>query len=323
VPYRFWNAEADEMYPIVRGDDPRFMKFLTRLIHDTRADVVYASDTNEELLQISKNRAEIEDAGARVFMPDHDRVEVFENKWRTYQCLAKSGVRAPETLHITTPEVLRQALERFGRVWLRATYGSGGRASIPTDDLALARSWIAKHDGWGRFTGAEMLTGTSSTWSGLWNNSQLVACQIRKRLFWEFASLSPSGVTGITGAQIISNDPEVHRVALAAIHSADSRPHGIVSVDVTFGADGLPYVTEIQASRYYSSILFLAEAGLNFPDLFVRLAMGETEGLPRNLINPLPTDLMWVKYVDCLPRLVRQHDVDQIERLLEQRLQDL
>ncbi|OWK25639.1 hypothetical protein AJ87_08140 [Rhizobium yanglingense] len=110
---------------------------------------------------------------------------------------------------------------------------------------------------------------------------------------------------------------------MAAIASADACPNGIVSVDVTYGANDLPYVTEIQASRYYSSIMFLAEAGLNFPDMFVRLAMGQKEGLPRNLMNPLSTDLVWVQYVGCQPQLVRKHEIRQIERVLEEDLRQL
>ena len=214
-------------------------------------------------------------------------------------------------------------LEQFGKVWLRATYGSGGRGSIATDDRLLARSWIETQKGWGRFTCAEFLQGSSATWSGLWDNGTLIACQVRKRLFWEFSHLALSGVTGITGAQEVSDDPEVHRTAISAIASADHCPNGIVSVDVTFGADNLPYVTEIQASRYYSSILFMAEAGLNFPDMFVRLAMGQKENLPRELTNPLSTELVWVKYVDCLPRLVHKHEIRRIEKMLESDLSQL
>jgi len=256
VPYRFWNAEADEMHPVVAGTDPRFIENLLALAIKTKADLVYASDTNEELLKLSEHRDVFLDAGIRVLMPDHAKIEVFEDKWRTYQGLKAAGVRAPESQLVNTPEELDALLSRFGDVWLRATYGSGGRGSLPTGDPVLAHSRIDTQNGWGRFTGAEMLTGTSATWSGLWNEGTLVACQIRKRLFWEFSHRAPSGVTGITGAQVVSDDAEVHRTALAAIENADKAPHGIVSVDVTFGADDLPYVTEIQASRYYSSILF-------------------------------------------------------------------
>lgn len=323
VPFRFWNAEADEIHPIVSGSDPRFIRQLRGLAEKTRADVVYASDTNEELLKLSLHRDDFRGIGVQVLMPEHGKIEIFEDKWLTYRCLADSGVRAPKTLLVCSPETLHRMLEQFGKVWLRATYGTGGRGSISTDDPALAHSWINSQNGWGKFTAAEVLSGSSATWSGLWDNGTLVACQIRKRLFWEFSSLTPSGVTGITGAQVTSDDPEVHRTALAAIASADDAPNGIVSVDLTFGADGLPYVTEIQASRFYWSVLFLAEAGLNFPDMFIRLALGQTEGLPTNLVNPLPTNLVWVKYVDCLPHLVRQSEIDQIEKALQDDLRHL
>jgi carbamoylphosphate synthase large subunit len=147
VPYRFWNAEADEMYPLVAGTDPRFIRPLKALAVKTRADVVYASDTNDELLKLSKHRQEIMATGARVLMPDDEKVAIFEDKWKTYGFLKKAGVRAPASEIVDTPEQLDALLDRFGKVWLRAVYGSGGRGSIATDNKLLARSWIETQNG--------------------------------------------------------------------------------------------------------------------------------------------------------------------------------
>ncbi|OWK25640.1 hypothetical protein AJ87_08145 [Rhizobium yanglingense] len=106
VPYRFWNAEADEMHPLLPGSDPRFISQLKALAQKTRADVVYASDTNEELLKLSRHRDEIIATGAHVLMPDDDKVTIFEDKWKTYQYLKSANVRAPSTEIVDTPEQL-------------------------------------------------------------------------------------------------------------------------------------------------------------------------------------------------------------------------
>lgn len=323
VPYRFSNAEVDEIHPTLWGDDPRYMPLLESIIRETRPDVVYASDTNEELLKISLHRERIMELGSRVLMPAHHRIEIFEDKWRSYELLAEAGVRAPATMLVKDENSLDTAFARFGKVWLRDVYGSGGRSSLPTDDRTLAEAWVRRHNGWGRFTVAEVLTGRSATWSALWNHGQLVACQIRERLFWEFSSLAPSGVTGITGAQSASDNRDIHETAIAAVRATDPRPHGIISVDMTHGADGLPYVTEIQASRFYSSILFLAQAGLNFPDLFVKVAMDRLPADFKPLINPVDRDLIWIKNVDCLPRMIRRNDVKVLESLLASRLETI
>jgi hypothetical protein len=88
---RFWNAEADEMHPLLAGTDPRFIENLFALATKTKADLVYASDTNEELLKLSEHRDVFLDAGIRVLMPDHAKIEVFEDKWRTISASRPQG----------------------------------------------------------------------------------------------------------------------------------------------------------------------------------------------------------------------------------------
>lgn len=314
--YRTFNIDADEVYLLPPANDPVYWPALLQLIEQTKPDFLYAADTNLELATISERRHEL----PTTCLPDPDKVIVFEDKWKTNCRLREVGIKVPDTILVESQADLDLAFGRFGRVWLRATQGSGGRASLPTDDPDLARCWINRHKGWGHFTAAEVLTSRMATWIGLWWRGQLVVCQARKRLFWEFAALSPSGVTGVTGAQSTTSDKVIHETALRAIRAIDPSPHGIVSVDFTYDKRGIPNPTEIQASRFYSSIHFLTAAGLNLPDLYVRLGL---TGVVPNLDereNPLPDDLVWIKYVDCLPRLTNIAEVHAIEADLRRRL---
>ena len=38
--------------------------------------------------------------------------------------------------------------------------GGGGKGALPTGDVLEAVDWIERHDGWGNFVAAELLTGS-------------------------------------------------------------------------------------------------------------------------------------------------------------------
>lgn len=306
--YRLHHASGDLRYLLPPADDPDYFAALRRIIDKEQPDLLYASDTNAELELVTRRR---DDLGCRTFWPPQSAMEVYEDKWRTYEECAAAGISVPWTVLIREPDDLASAMKRCGRLWLRATRGSGGRGAIVTDDLALAVAWVKRFNGWGTFTAAEVLTSEMATWTGIWWHGELIAAQGRKRLHWEYTHLSPTGVTGITGAQSTLNDHAVRETAIAAIRAVGPTPHGIVAVDLTYDHCGTPCPTEIQAARFYSSIHFLAHAGLNLPDVFTEL--GITEKLPALESRPreLADGLVWLKAVDCLPQMTTVEELNR------------
>jgi carbamoyl-phosphate synthase large subunit len=298
--FRVHLAVADERYLLPVADSPDYLEVLRRLIRRVAPDLIYAADTNRELEIVSENR---ETFSALVYLPPVQAVRVYEDKWECTRRCAAAGVPVPETILVSHPADLDNAFAQFGSVWLRATHGSGGRGSLPTDDIRLARAWIDRHQGWGTFTAAKRLTGRMATWIGIWWEGKLIVGQGRNRLHWEYSHLSPSGVSGITAAQSTTSDPEITTIAHAAIAAAGFAPHGIVGVDLTYDQAGVPNLTEIQASRFYTSIYFLACAGLNMPAMYVRLALKLPVTSYPTGINPLRDDLVWLKTVDAEPIL--------------------
>jgi hypothetical protein len=147
----------------------------------------------------------------------------------------------------------------------------------------------------------------------LWKNGELICAQGRKRLYWEFASRAVAGVTGITGTGVTVSDPEVDRVALAAIRAIDSNPNGIFGVDLTYDAQGVPNPTEINIGRFFTTIDFFTAAGLNMPALYVKAAFDEPLPLLERRINPLPEGLAWVRGMDCEPVLLPLQTIQQWE----------
>jgi biotin carboxylase len=258
-------------------------------------------------------RDEITGLGVRLFLPSPETVEATVDKYRSYLVWSKTGLPVPETILVNTPQDLEDAFERFGpRIWLRATTGGGGRGALPTESRAMAREWIDRLQGWGAFTAARCLTSRSVTWQSIWYEGDLIVAQGRRRHAWSFADRTVSGVTGITRVAETCSDPDVDRVAEAAIRAIDQRPHGIFGVDLTYDDDGRANPTEINIGRFFTTILFFARAGLNMPQIYCDLGL---DGLRPDLerkVNPLPEGLVWIRGMDVAPVLTSDRRMKEL-----------
>lgn len=315
-PYSIFNSVADRTLPMpdITKDKEGFFRYLKRVIDEEKPDLLYPAKTNEVLWEVSKVRDQL---GTRVFLPPHEKIELFEDKFATAEKWEKAGIKVPKGMLIKDEEDLKRAFREFGKkIWIRKLVGSGGAGSIDTDDFELARAWINRFNGWGNFMASELLTKEMATWSALWKEGELIVSQIRKRLFWEFSYLAPSGVTGVSGAQMTVKDPKLDEISLAAIKAVDDKPDGIISLDYTYDKDGVPNPTEVQASRFYTSVHFMAKAGLNLPYIFVKMALGEDLPEFKDKFSPLPEGLVWIKYIECEPVLTTMAEVrGNMERL--------
>lgn len=320
--FSIFNSVADRtiLMPDIAQGTEEFFDFLDHVIGEEEPDLLYPAKTNAVLWEISKRRAQLK---TKVFLPEHSKIELFEDKFATADLWEKAGIKVPRGMLIKDESDLRHAFQEIGKkIWLRKLIGSGGAGSIATDDFELARAWINRFDGWGNFMAAEVLTKEMATWCALWKEGELIVSQIRKRLFWEFSYLSPSGVTGISGAQATTKDPQIDEISMAAIKAVDDKPEGIISLDYTYDHEGIPNPTEVQASRFYTSVNFMAQAGLNLPYIFLKLALGEEVPHFEDKFSPLPEGLVWIKYIEREPVLTTMADirrnVDQLHVLQEQ-----
>ncbi|MDQ2960482.1 MAG: carboxylate--amine ligase [Candidatus Dormibacteraeota bacterium] len=295
-------ADVDDRYLVPRADDDRHRCHLLRLLADVEADVIHVQN-DLEVRAISAMRTEIEALGVRTLLPSSSAIDVFMDKYASYQAWAAAALPVPETLLIERDVDLVDAFQRFGRVWLRATTGFGGYGALPTDDLQMARCWIERFHGWGTFTAAEQLTAESVTWQSLWYGGRLVAAQTRRRLGWAFGSRTLSGVTGVTGIAETWSSPEVTALGRSAVIAVEQRPHGIYGVDMTADASGRLRLTEVNVGRFFTTIHFFTRAGFNFPSLFVDLALGRVEPPDHETLDPLPDGKLWIRGMDTEPLL--------------------
>ena len=252
--------------------------------------------------------------GTKLYMPAHEVIDTCVHKYKSYLAFKQAGVPVPRNLMINNEEDLREAFATLaddtGRVWLRASsIGGGGKGSIPTSDYALAKAWIDHYKGWGDFIAAEMLTPNTVTWLSIWHEGELVVAQSRERRGWTHGNRSISGVTGVTKVGVTCDNELVTKIAIDSVKAVSARPHGIFGVDMAYDKSGVPNLTEINISRFFTTVLFFTEAGLNLPEIFKDIALyGEFPELERK-INPLPNGLLWLRGMDVVPRLMTADNI--------------
>ena len=85
---------------------------------------------------------------------------------------------------------------------------------------------------------------------------------------------------------------------------------------MAYDKNGIPNPTEINISRFFTTVLFFTEAGLNMPEIFKDIALyNEFPKIEKN-INPLENGLIWLRGMDTKPRLMTTTQInEQIKNL--------
>jgi hypothetical protein len=301
-------SNASEKYYIPYADSPEYKDALLGLLKKTKPDLVHFQN-DLEIYHASLLRDEIHQLGVKTFMPPHDVIDTCVHKYKTYLKCVDAGIKVPKNIMINNEDDLKRAFEELadtsGKIWLRASsIGGGGKGALPTNDFVFAKGWIDRYDGWGDFVAAEMLTPDTVTWLSIWNQGELVVAQCRIRKGWTHGNRTVSGVTGVTKVGQTFSDSEVDRISIATVKAVSDKPHGIFGVDMAYDKNGVPNPTEINISRFFTTVLFFTEAGLNLPEIFKDIALyNELPNLENN-INPLEDGLLWLRGMDTQPRLM-------------------
>ena len=298
--YYLQRAEVDRRYLAPLANDPKYIDFLNYIIEKEEVEFVHAQN-DVEVSFLSENREKIK---AKTFFPAKETVKILQDKFESFKLWEKAGIKVPKTQLITQDTDLGVLLDEMGgSMWLRAISGAGGRGSLPVYDVKSAKNWLdfqEKNGSWnGNFTASELLEPETVTWMSLWKDGELVVAQGRKRLYWELAKISPSGVTGATDD-----------IARRAVLAVDDKPDGLFGVDMAYDKNGVPNPTEINIGRFFTTHEFFTQAGLNMPEMFVKLGYNESVPVLEKNTNPLPDGLVWIRGMDFLPVLSDINTVD-------------
>jgi len=300
--YYINRSEADISYLAPPCNHEKYISFLNHIIKKHRLEFMHIQN-DSEMKVVSELRDELH---IKLFLPSKKTVSCCLSKYETYRKWQAGGIK-----------VLGE------KIWLREASGAGGRGSLAPKNFNQARAWIDYKAGWGKFIAAELLTSKSTTWMSIWKNGELIVAQGRERLYWELGKISPSGISGATGAGLTISDPALDNIAINSIKCIDPTPHGIFSVDLTYDSSGIPNPTEINIGRFFTTHEFFTQAGLNMPEIYVRLAYGESPPELPKKINPLENGLIWIRGMDFLPVLIKKSKLNEDHKLMQDILKKL
>lgn len=317
--YCLMRAETDKRYLVPLCNDSNYIPVLNHIIEKENIEFLHAQN-DAEVNTLSANRETLK---AKVFLPAKETVKICQDKYLSFQKWEEHGLKVAKTILLRNEDDLLRAFEEFGgSLWIRSKHGAGGKGSLPVHDLKKAKQWLDFQKGWdGSFTASELLEPGSTTWMSIWNNGELVVAQGRKRLYWELSRVSPSGITGITGAGITESDPELDEIAQRAVLAIDPKPNGLFGVDLTFDKRNKPNPTEINIGRFFTTHQFFTSLGLNMPYLYVKLAYGEAIPKLSSKFNPVKNDMVWIRGVDFKPVLTSTLEIESNVNVLKDMIQ--
>ncbi|MCI9380433.1 MAG: carboxylate--amine ligase [Dorea sp.] len=313
-PFDMVLSSVDIKYQVPYSTELNYKGRLLEILDKERPDFAHFQN-DIEIRTISRMREELLNRNIKLFMPSKETIEICVDKSRSAEIWLAENIRIPKTMVIFDEKDLKKAFEKLGddkgNIWIRATVGGGGKGALPTNNYEFAKLWIDRFDGWGNFTAAECLTPQTVTWLSIWYEGEIVVAQTRKRNSWNFGNRTLSGVTGITRVGETCSDELIDRIAIDSIKAIDKRPHGIFGVDMTYDKKGVPNPTEINISRFFTTVYFFTKAGLNLPEIFKNIALyGEFPHLKKK-INPLPNGLIWIRGMDREPVLTTEEKIEQ------------
>lgn len=318
-PYDMMLSMADRKYQVPYATEPNYKKRLFQILSMEKPDFIHCQN-DIEIKEISGLRKDICDKGTKLFMPSEETVNNCVDKSKSYEIWEREGIKLPKTKLIKTQQDLKKAFETLGNekgeIWIRAVVGGGGKGALPTNDYQFAKRWIDRFKGWGSFTAAELLTDQTVTWLSIWYEGDLVVAQTRRRKSWNFGNRTLSGVTGITRVGETYSSDLVDRIAMDSIYSIDPKPHGIFGVDMTYDKNGYPNPTEINISRFFTTVYFFTQAGLNMPAIYKDIGLYQEFPSLEKKINPLPDGLLWIRGMDRKPLLTTEENIKKSLHLI-------
>jgi len=306
--YYIQFPEVEARYLTPRHDDEKFVARVSEVARKEKVDFVHPQPSSEAFI-LSSRRAELP---APVFLPEEKVMSTAKDKLETQRVLSKKGVPAADTRTIGRVSEVDEVFSNLGGpLWIRARHGAGGRLSLLCSDASEASHWISlwvsKGTGIGEFIIQRYLPGRNIAWDSIWKDGDLITSYSRERIEYPFKHISPSGITGTPSVARTIHDGRVNAVAERAVRALDPKASGAYSIDIKDGEDGRPFVTEVDAGKFHSTMPLWGYAALrhlklpwysNLADLYVRLGMDEKieESIPPH--DLIPSGYYMIRNID-------------------------
>jgi len=293
------------------------LEYYNEIIEKNSIDFVHAQP-DPEVLFLAYYRNKIK---AKTFLPSFKTIDICQNKYET--ALAWKELFGDLTYPLKMErnkemDSILEAYKKFGfPFWMRALKGAGGKASLCVRSIEQGYHWLMF---WHTFNeeiemmAQPYLIEPNIAWQSLWKDGELIVSQGRNRIEALYGRIAVSGISGSSSVAKLFNHKKANETGIKAVKAIDPKPHGIYSVDM-MGWWGWIVPTEINAGRFFTMSYLLGKAALetniprgNIPLMYIKLAFGEE--IPDGpTMNILPSDLYWLRHVDCGTHLIKKEDL--------------
>lgn len=313
-PHMLLLSTAENRFVVPRANDPHYGDVIEKLSIQCKIDVVWAQPDSE--LRIIST---IRDRLPPTFIPEDQKIIEGSDKQAVLSRLQLAGVAVPLAQTGTSEDeyvaICEALLIEHQSLWVRARSGAGSRASLPVSTPDQAINWIKwwiseKGLDWADFQVSERLPGKEFAFQSLWQHGKLISGEARQRISYLYGFLTPSGQSSTPAIAVSTRDQGVLSQGRESVLAFDPNPHGVYCVDMKEDQNGKLKTTEINVGRFFTTMNFLAHAGINMPEMAIRAALGEK--LEPLGMGTVEEGLYWVRMVDMGFKLVSKEELDRL-----------
>ncbi len=274
-------SRAGIVYPSPHDAPDDFVAALSSVILESGIDVLFPM-TDVTTALVLKYRARLPDV--RIPCPTFATYDMVTDKYRLFQTAQKLGLPMPATRFVDPggltpdlidavqfPAVLKPARSRIfsqGR-WLSTSVKIAGSPQ-ELRRIIHAHTWFQDQP----FLIQEYIHGQGQGIFALYDNGRPLAFFAHQRL----REKPPEGGVSVLSASAPVS-PRMREIAEALLTPINW--HGVAMVEFKVAGDGTPYLMEING-RFWGSLQLAIDAGVDFPHMLYRLALGETVAAVKN-----------------------------------------
>lgn len=276
---------VDAFYVVPAASEDSFIDEVYSVAVKESVDVVVPIVT-KELLKFSCAKSQFAEAGIKVCVLEPEQLDVVNDKAALLEFCRDNGLPTPSFKVALTAEQVEEALEDLGcadrPVYVKSALGNGSRGVRyvdPTcskydrffnqkpDSAMMSKKEIMdalkERDEIPKMIVMEALPGVEYSADVIGDHGKVAYLAIRK---------SPVVRSSITLESTIVDDPHIRELCAAVVERLCL--HGNVGFDFRENAAGIPRLMEINP-RLTATVVLNAAAGINFPYLGVKQALGE------------------------------------------------
>lgn len=299
-----YREEISKSFWVPKGSESTYIPALIKIIEEEDVDIVIPG-SDEEVTALSKNKEAFRSHNVKIPVSEYGAVKIADNKYLTAKKARESGVPSPDSYLLRDISDVDDLDCGFPLV-LKPTYGRGSKGVKYIYNKKELKSAFKRldrdHDS--AIMAQEMIPGGEGSihlFATIFDKDQNMRTTFMSR---SLRTKYPNGGPGLVGEPI--HDEELKNNAQKLLKSINGW-YGPVNVEFKRdNRDDTLKLLEINP-RYWGYSYLSTAAGINFPYIIVKLAMGE----PVEDVHNYRTDIVTMRSNE--DKVVKKSKINQLK----------